>query len=57
MRQEDEHLQCKYMNEMANKEKVRMEEEEFEQKEREIAQEWRKKKLDYGIERNNLIAQ
>lgn len=34
-----------------------MEEEEFERKEIEVAEEWRKKRLDYNVERNNLIQQ
>jgi len=38
-------------------EKKRMAEEEYETKEREVAEMWRKKSLDYSIERNALIQQ
>jgi hypothetical protein len=34
------------------KEKKRMAEEEYETKEREVAEMWRKKRLDYNMERN-----
>jgi len=34
-----------------------MAEEEYESKEREVAQMWRKKRLDYNIERASLIEQ
>ena len=34
-----------------------MAEEEYETKEREVAEMWRKKRLDYNIERNSLITQ
>jgi len=34
------------------KEKKRMAEEEYESKEREVAEMWRKKRLDYNMERN-----
>lgn len=57
MRSEDEQLQRKYLQQQADLEKVRMEEEAYEQKEREVAEEWRKKRLDYEVERNNLITQ
>lgn len=47
MREEDAQLQKMYLKQATEREQGRMEEEAYEQKEREIAEEWRKKKLDY----------
>ena len=55
MRNEDEQLNMKNLRDSAKDGKKRMEEEEYEEKERGIAQEWRKKRLDYNMEKNNLI--
>jgi hypothetical protein len=57
MRAEDSALQQKYLKVENELEKKRMAEEEYETKEREVAEMWRKKRLDYNIERNLLIQQ
>jgi len=55
MRDEDQALQQKYLKLQNEVEKKRMAEEEYETKEREVAEMWRRKRLDYDIERNSLI--
>ena len=55
MREEDKKLQQLYLSEQTADERIRMEEEAYEQKEKEISEEWRQKQLDFAIERNNLI--
>jgi hypothetical protein len=57
MRDEDQALQQKYLKLQNEVEKKRMAEEEYETKEREVAEMWRRKRLDYDIERNSLIQQ
>jgi len=55
MRGEDTALQQKYLRVQNEIEKKRMAEEEYESKEREVAEMWRKKRLDYNMERIALI--
>jgi hypothetical protein len=57
MRDEDAQLANKYLNEATKKEADRMEEDAFEQKQKEINEEWRKKKLDMELVRQQLIQQ
>lgn len=55
MREEDSQLANKYLREATHKEAKRMEEEAYESKELEIKEEWRKKKLDMELVRQQLI--
>ena len=57
MRIEDAELQKVYLSKQTKLDKVRMEEEAYDQKQKEVDEMWRKKRLDYKIERNQLIDQ
>jgi len=57
MRDEDAQLANKYLREATKKEADRMEEDAFETKQKEINEEWRKKKLDMELVRQQFIQQ
>ena len=57
MRNEDSGLQKKYLSEANKGDRVRMEEEAYEQKEKEITEEWRSKRLTWDVDRLQLIQQ